>query len=386
MKNKIEFPAGRNGSLFSATRKIAASLLVASLGSFFVAGVVNAQEAAPPPPPGVLVEPARDEVIEEERVFAGRTEAISQVALIARVGGFLEPLEFKEGQNVKRGELLYVIQQEPYEFAVEQSQANLESAQAKVDLAKVDFDRKQQLVNRDTISVSELDTARANLKEANATLALRQADLKLSELDLSYTEIRAPLDGQVGTSTFKEGAYVNANSGTLATITSLDPIRVAFPVPQTLILQAQRADNIGADTTIIKLRLSDGNFYDYEGKLDFLEAEANPGTDTVTAHATFKNPDRMLFDNQLVDVVASAKDAKPVLVVSQSALLLDQEGPYVLKVNKEDVVEQQRITVVDQINGLVIVGSGLEKGDLVITSGIQKVRPGIKVNAQLAGQ
>ncbi|MES0870242.1 efflux RND transporter periplasmic adaptor subunit [Pseudovibrio sp. SCP19] len=385
MKNKIEFPAGRNGSLISSARKVATSFLVASLGSFLISGVVNAQEAAPPPP-GVLVEPARKEVIEEERVFAGRTEAISQVALIARVGGFLEPLEFKEGQTVKQGDLLYVIQQEPYEFAVEQSQANLESAQAKVDLAKVDFDRKEQLVNRDTISVSELDTARANLKEANATLALRQADLKLSELDLSYTEIRAPLDGQIGTSAFKEGAYVNANSGTLATITSLDPIRVAFPVPQALILQAQRADNLETDNILIRIRLSDGKFYQHDGKLDFLEAEANPGTDTVTAYAVFENPDHVLFDHQLVDVVANPKDAAPVLVVSQSALLLDQEGPYVLKVNNEDVVEQQRITVVDQINGLVIVGSGLEEGDLVITSGIQKVRPGIKVNAQLAGQ
>ena len=137
---------------------------------------------------------------------------------------------------------------------------------------------------------------------------------------------------------------------------------------------------------LIRVRLSDGKFYQHNGKLDFLEAEANPGTDTVTAYATFDNPDHVLFDRQLVDVVANAKDATPVLVVSQSALLLDQEGPYVLKVNKEDVVEQQRITILDQINGLVIIGSGLAKGDLVITSGIQKVRPGIKVNAQLAGQ
>ncbi len=326
------------------------------------------------------------EVIEEERVFAGRTESISQVDLIARVGGFLEPLEFNEGQTVERGDLLFVIQQEPYEFAVEQSRATLESAQARVDLAQVDFDRKQQLVNRDTISVSELDTARANLKEANATLALRQADLQLSQLDLSYTEIRAPLDGQIGTAVFQEGAYVNASSGTLATITSLDPIRVAFPVPQTLIIQAQRANNLETDELLIRLRLSDGKYYEHNGRLEFLEAEANPGTDTVTTYAVFDNPDHVLFDQQLVDVVVKAKDAAPVLVVSQSALLLDQEGPYVLKVNQEDVVEQQRITVVDQINGLVVVGNGLNDGDLVITSGIQKVRPGIKVNAQLAGQ
>ncbi len=384
MKNKLEFPAIWNGSLLSSTHKVALAFVTASLGTFLIFSASVAQEVSPPA--GVIVEPAREEVIEEERVFSGRTEAISQVALIARVGGFLEPLEFKEGQTVKQDDLLFVIEQEPYEFSVEQSQANLESAQAKVDLAKVDFYRKEQLVNRDAISVSELDTARANLKEANATLALRQAELKLSELDLSYTEIRAPLDGQIGTAAFTEGAYVNASSGTLATITSLDPIRVAYPIPQAMILQFQQPRNMAADNLLIRLRLSDGKFYKHNGKLDFLEAEANPGTDTVTAYAIFENPDHVLFDQQLVDVVAHAKDAAPVLVVSQSALLLDQEGPYVLKVNKEDVVEQQRIGVVDQINGLVIVGSGLEKGDLVITSGIQKVRPGIKVNAQLAGQ
>ncbi|KZL19246.1 Efflux pump periplasmic linker BepF [Pseudovibrio axinellae] len=384
MKNKKRTSSSRNGQLSFSARNFSLLPLLVCLSVVFVPGAVTAQET--PPPPGVIVELVRMQSIEEERVFAGRTEAISQIALIARVGGFLEPLEFKEGQNVKRGDLLYVIQQEPYEFAVAQSQANLESAQANVDLAQLDFNRKQQLVSRDTISVSELDVARANLKEANATLALRQADLKLSELDLSYTEIHAPLDGQIGTSAFKQGAYVTANSGTLATITSLDPIRVAFPVPQSIILQAQRLDNIGTDNTLIRLQLSDGKFYMHNGKLDFLEAEANPGTDTVTAYATFENPEHMLFDSQLVDVVVSAKDAKPVMVISQSALLLDQDGPYVLKVDKEDVVKQQRISVVDQIQGLVIVGSGLKEGEQVITSGIQKVRPGIKVNAQLAGQ
>ncbi|SDR21434.1 efflux RND transporter periplasmic adaptor subunit [Pseudovibrio sp. Tun.PSC04-5.I4] len=384
MKNQKEFPVGWDVKLLTMARKTTFVLFAAALGGLVVTQQAVAQQA--PPPPGVIVEAVRDEVIEEERVFSGRTDAISQVALIARVGGFLEPLEFKEGQNVKQGDLLFVIQQQPYEYAVEQSEANLESSQAKVDLAKVDFDRKKQLVDRDTISVSELDTARANLKEANADLALRQADLKLSKLDLSYTEIRAPLDGQVGTAAFKEGAYVTANSGTLATITSLNPIRVAFPVPQALILQGQREQNIEAHDYLIRLRLSDGKFYKSNGRLDFLEAEANPGTDTVTGYATFDNPDRVLFDQQLVDVVVTVQNAKPVLVTSQAALLLDQKGPYVLKVNKEDVVEQQRINVVDQINGLVIIGSGLEKGDLVITSGIQKVRPGIKVNAQLAGQ
>lgn len=361
----------------------------AALASIITASTflpAQAQEQAAPPPPGVIVEEARMQIIEGERTFAGRTEAISKVDLIARVGGFLEPLQFEEGHTVKQGDLLFIIQQQPYIYAVEQSEANLESAQAQVDLAQVDYDRKKRLVERDTISVSELDTARANLKEAQATLALRQADLSLSKLDLSYTEIRAPLDGQIGTAAYKEGAYVTANSGTLATITSLDPIRVAFPVPQALILNAQRNNKWEFPELTIRLRLSDGKFYSQSGELEFLDSVANPGTDTVTARVVFVNPEHLLFDQQLVDVVVSVKNPEPTLVVSQAALLLDQQGPYVLIVDKDNVVQQKRITVIDQIEGLALVGSGLQEGELVITSGIQKVRPGIKVNAQLAGQ
>lgn len=361
------------------------ALLAASIMIGGLSGTALAQQGQQPAP-AVIVEEVKEQVVSEERIFAGRTEAVSRVDLIARVGGFLEPLKFKEGQRVEKGQVLFEINQEPYQFAVEQRQANLESAQAKVDLAKLDFDRKQRLVDRDAIAVSELDVARATLKEAEATRALREADLELAKLDLSYTEIRSPSNGIIGSATFKEGAYVTAASGTLATVTALDPIRVSFPVPLDLIIQAQRNDMQNTSNLRLRIRLSDGKFYDHEGTLEYFDATANPGTDTVTARAEFPNPDRMLFDRQLVDVVAAERDAQPQLVISQASMLLDQEGPYVLIVNDKDEVEQRRITIGQQVQGIVVVNSGLEAGEQVITSGIQKVRPGQVVNARLAGQ
>ncbi|MTI17690.1 efflux RND transporter periplasmic adaptor subunit [Rhodobacteraceae bacterium RKSG542] len=350
----------------------------------FAQDAENAQAAAPRP--GVIVEEVRKEKIENQRVFAGRTEAVARVELIARVGGFLDPLKFSEGQIVEEGQTLFVIQKAPYEFAVEQRKANLESAKAQLDLAKLDFDRKEKLVARDTVSVSELDVARANQQEAQANVDLRQADLSLAELDLSYTEIKSPMKGKVGTARFKDGAYVTSQSGTLATVTKLDPMRVAFPVPQALMLQGQRLRVSNEDMAKLTLRLSDDSIYNHEGKIEYFDAVANPGTDTVTVHALFPNPDGLLFDQQLVDVIAEQRDTAPVLVVSQAALLIDQDGPYVLLVNDEDKVEQRRISVADQVQGKVIVQNGLKEGDLVITSGIQKVRPGVEVNAKLAGQ
>ncbi|MDD7909913.1 efflux RND transporter periplasmic adaptor subunit [Pseudovibrio exalbescens] len=370
---------------FSIRQNLVSLAFATVIGLGVMSSPVAAQQGEAPKP-AVVVEPVTTQVVEEERIFAGRTEAISRVDLIARVGGFLEPLKFKEGQSVKKGDVLFVIRQDPYQFAVEQAQANLESAQAQVDLAKLDFDRKQRLVDRDTVAVSELDVARANLKEAEAARSLREADLELAKLDLSYTEILAPTDGIIGSATFKEGAYVTAASGTLATVTSMDPIRVTFPVPQDLIIRSQRNNYESTENLVLRIRLSDGEFYEHEGRLEFLEATANPGTDTVTARAQFPNPDRMLFDRQLVDVVASPKDAEPQLVISQAAMLLDQEGSFVLVVNDKGEVEQKRITIGEQVSGLVIVRSGLEEGDQVITSGIQKVRPGQVVDARLAGQ
>ncbi len=346
----------------------------------------SAKQMPGAPAPGVLVEEARLQTLETEHVFSGRTEAISRVSLIARVGGFLKPLKFSEGALVKKGEPLFEIERGPYKFAVDQANANVQSAQAKVDLAQLEYDRKKLLVEKDSISVSELDVARASLKEARAALSLREAELALRELDLSYTTISAPMDGKVGTSAFKSGAYVTASSGELATITSLDPIRVSIPVTQGMISRLQLQNTEELNNYQIQLRLTDRSVYSEEGEMDYLSAQANPETDSVDARIVFPNPDHRLFDRQLVDVLISRKNAPKQLIVSQAAMLLDQDGTYVLKVDAEGIVEKRPVAVGEQRRGLVIIKSGLSEGDQVIVAGSQKARPGSKVTAKVVGQ
>ncbi|WP_310621528.1 efflux RND transporter periplasmic adaptor subunit [Flexibacterium corallicola] len=370
-------------SNISLIRTLVFQLLVISL--LLSSSPISAQ-GQQQPTPAVIVEQAKMETLNNERIYAGRTESVAKVDLIARVGGFLQPLEFKDGQLVKADEVLFVIEPGPYKYKVDQAQANLNSAKAKYDLANIEFKRKQQLVARNAISVSELDVAKANLQEAQAVVEQRNSELELANLDLSYTQIKAPMAGKVGAARYKEGAYVTADSGTLATVTALDPMRVAFAVPQDVILWAQRHKVNKADKLLIRLRLSDGSTYDQPGEMEYIDAQANPGTDTVTVHALFPNKNFSLFDSQLVDVIVSVKNAVPVLTVPQTALLVDQEGPFVLLVNKENTVEQRRIIISNQQDGKVVVASGLKEGDAVITAGIQKVRPGIKVTAKIAGQ
>ncbi|MTI18197.1 efflux RND transporter periplasmic adaptor subunit [Rhodobacteraceae bacterium RKSG542] len=366
-------------------RALTALALAVAIPSSILHSPASAQSPTNAAAPGVLTEEVKLQTLDANHVFSGRTEALAQVSLIARVGGFLEPLQFVEGSFVKRGAPLFKIEQAPYEFAVAQAKANVESAQAQVNLAQLNYDRKKQLVEKDTISVSELDVVRANLKEANAALALREAELALRELDLSYTQVTAPMDGKVSTSPYREGAYVNSASGELATITSLDPIRVSFPISQGLMPNFYGADSAALSPYRLQLRLTDGSIYEHDGSLDHFSADANPATDSVTARAVFPNPDLHLFNKQLVDIIISRRDAPTEMIVSQAALLMDQSGTYVLKVNTDGVVEKAPVAIGRQSRGLVVIKSGLTEGDQVVVAGSQKARPGTKVNPTLVG-
>ena len=336
--------------------------------------------------PSVGIEIVRREPLHSERVFSGRIEAIAHVDLIARVDGFIEPLRFNEGQAVKEGEVLFVIRQDTYNFKLEQARAALISSEAQLEHKRLDLDRKEQLVERQAIPVSEVDISRADLREAEADVLLKKAELDLAELDLSYTEIKAPMDGRIGIAAFKQGAYVTNESGTLATVTALDPMRVAFPVPQDILGRWQASNVLENEATEVRIRLRDGSYYPLHGKIEFIDTEANEGTDSVTVRALFPNPDGALFERQLVDVTASPGDRQSSLVISELALLIDDSGPYVYLVNEEGTVEQRRIKVADQFGGRIIVSEGLLENEKVVTAGLQKIKPGDAVHSQLSGR
>jgi membrane fusion protein (multidrug efflux system) len=335
-------------------------------------GTPQKKQAAPP---SVITETASLQDVEEERSFTGRIEAIDKVQVRARVQGFLKARLFTEGAEVKAGDLLLEIEPEPFDLAVSQAEANLASAEAALTLAQQTFKRSQELADRDTAPKATLDSARSGLLQAQASVKARQAELQAAKLNLSYTRITAPMDGRVGRSAFAVGNLVGPDSGALVQLVKQDPVYVTFPIPQRLLLQVRKSGQTG-DSVYVKLRLSDGSFYDGVGSIAFVDVQATSSTDSVTIRASMPNPKRLLVDQQLVEVFVIRKEPERKLLISQSALLLDQQGPYVLAVGSDNRVAIKRIKTGEQRGPRIIVDSGLSDGDRVIVSGHQKARPG----------
>lgn len=342
--------------------------------------------AAQPAPstPAVTVMRVEQRSITPSASFTGRIEAKDSVDLRARVEGFLERRLFEEGQEVKVGDLLFVIEKAPYEAAIEVVEAAIARAQATLDLAELERRRQEELVRRRATAQAVLDQAIAKAAEARADLRRQQADLTQAELNLSYTDVKAPIDGRIGRTAFSVGDFVGPASGTLATIVSQDPMYVTFPVTQRQLLEVRKgSEEAGIDPheVTIKVRLADGSIYGEAGKINFVDVRGDPGTDTVQVRATLPNPERLLVAGQLVSVIAETAEPRPALVVPQAAVQIDQAGRFVLRVDQDDKVQVQRITVGDEREGVYVVESGLKEGERIITEGLQKVQPGMTVNA-----
>lgn len=340
-------------------------------------------QTAPPPPPSVVVAPAELKDLTNTRTFSGRVEAIDKVEVRARVQGFLKARLFEEGADVKKDELLYQIEPDTFQLAEQQAEANVVSAEAAVTLANQTFDRMRALASRNNVARASLDEAAANLAQSQANLQARKADLGTARLNLSYTKISAPMDGRIGRSAYSVGNLVGPSSGPLVMLVAQDPIFVRFPVPQWLLLQVQKIGE-GADSVYVQLHLGDGSLYPHKGHIQFADVQASAATDSVEVRASIPNPEQLLVDEQLVNVEVVRKAPEEKLVMQQAGLLLDQQGAYALVVDKDDTVRIKRLIVGEQRGSVIVVKSGLEKGDRVIVSGHQNARPGGKVAPQMA--
>jgi membrane fusion protein (multidrug efflux system) len=362
----------------SFPRRLGRIALIA-LAAAGASGAAHAQSSpAGMPPPSVVVETVRLYDVADEASFIGRVQAIDKVAIRARVDGFLAARGFNEGGEVKKGDKLFTLERAPYEAALAAAKANLASAEAGLELAQATYARTKELADRGTSSISTLDDATSKLSQARASVQAQQAALTKAELDLSYTEILAPMDGRTGRATYSVGEYVSTSSNPLVTLVRQDPMYVAFPVPQRVLLAVRKEGRDRSDV-VVRLKLPDGSTYDQDGVIKFAEVETNAGTDTVTIRAELPNPKRLLVDQQIVGVRVMSKNPEHKLLVSQSAIMLDQQGAYVLAVTQDNKVEIRRVEVGDQRGARIVVNGGLAEGDRVIVSGHQKVRPGIVV-------
>jgi membrane fusion protein (multidrug efflux system) len=361
-------------------------LLVLILGIFPI--TARAQPAPGGPPAVGVVRVARQEITQSNE-FVGRIQSIGRVSLVARVSAFLEKREFVEGAEVKQGDLLYLLEQPPFQAQVDFNKANVAQLEAQHTFAEKQLERAEYLLKTPAGQQQNVDQTLSNERSLAAQIASAQAQLETAEINLGYTEIRAPIDGKISATAVTEGNVVSPTSGTLATLVSQDPMYVNFPVAvrTALELRDKYVPKGGFNAVVIRLRLPNGKIYKEVGHLDYVSPTIDQNTDTITLRGVVPNPVlvaakpgqptlRELSDQEFVTVLLEGVQPVAVLAIPRTAVLSDQQGDYVYVVDAQNRAQVRRIQLGQSTPQTAVVTSGLEQGELVISEGVQRARPG----------
>lgn len=332
------------------------------------------------PPPLVTVAVVTEQDVNPSAEYVGHVEAIQNVDLRARVEGFLEQVKFKEGSDVNAGDLLYVIEQAPYQARVDVDKAKVAQAEAILTKAR-QYLHRVRAVSSGLVSATNIDDAVAEELRARAQLQGAKANLELSELDLGYTTVKAPIKGRIGRTAFTKGNLVEPDSGPLARIVQLDPIRVVYSISENDLAAVKAAIGNSSPgkknlTLMPRIKLPSGEIFKTAGHVDFVDNIVDAKTGTIAIWAVFDNHDGLLLPGQYVTVLVSRSQGKQLPVVPQAAVQEDRDGRYVLVVDSENRVIQRRITTGPVVHTQWAVESGLAAGEMVIVQGVQKVQPG----------
>ncbi len=368
---------------------------IAALAVLVGAGGCKPGAQGPPPgmggTPTVTVATVEQRAIPDEVSFVGRIGAKNRVDIRAQVQGILMEQAFEDGADVKAGDVLFQIEKVDYEAALNSAKAQVASAEANKDKADRYLERLKS-VKSGGVSATELEQAEIDARTAQASLDQMVVAQQVAEVDLKRTEITAPIDGQIGKAMVDAGNLVDSSTGTLATIVQTDPIRVQHALSERFLTEAlQSLSDRDPDlppireTLIPRIVLSTGEKYPHDGKIVFLDNEVGSTTGTIQAEAEFPNPDGLLKPGQFVDLIVQRGEPVDRVTIPQSAVQQDQQGHFVLVVGGEGDVVQRRVTAGDRVEVDWIIEKGLTAGEKVIIQGIEKVRPGAKVNAVEAG-
>ena len=368
-----------------------------------IAGCAPANRYQEPPPPMVDILDAVNIPIQDELNFTGTTRSRATVDLRAKVTGYLKEIRFKDGQLVKKGDLLFVIERDPFQRELEARQADLKRAQAGLILAEANQRRTEKLRTENATTQQQLDVVLAEKATSEANVAAALASVRQTELNLDYTEILAPMDGRIGRHLVDEGNLVQSGTMSLAIIEAYTPINIYYYVsePDVLHIMTMIREGLIKSPEEEAPRLFMGLFtdkdYPYEGKLNFRETGVDPGTGTILRRAEFANESGSLIPGLFVRLKAPLGDKRPRVLIEDIAIMTDQSGDSVFVVQRRPKADRKTGKLIEppefeyfaskrpvklgvRFKHLRIIDSGLEAGEWVITAGVQKARDGSPVN------
>ncbi|NVF14954.1 MULTISPECIES: efflux RND transporter periplasmic adaptor subunit [Halomonadaceae] len=366
-------------SRFASSRTVILFLLLTALLTGCEAKSEEAAAPSSPPPPEVDVAEIIAQPVVLSESFTGRVEAAETVALRARVSGYIQEVAFEEGELVEQGDLLFLIDQRPYQARVGAAQADLAQAKSQLAQAASEAERARVLLGRQAISQEVHDQRQAALNNARAMVDAAEAALDTAELDLEYTHITAPVSGRAGRAMVTRGNLANADQSLLTTLVSIDPVHVYFEADEQAAFASQTL-LIGDMPNSLTIELGGDPQRQYTGALDFIDNHLNPNTGTLQFRAVLANPDGRIRPGEFARVEMPIARLEQALLVDRKAILTDQDRRYVYVVDANNRAERRQVTTGRQVAEQTVITEGLTAGDRVIVNGVQKVfMPGMEV-------
>ncbi len=328
------------------------------------------------PDPTVSIQEIQEESVIRNYEAPGRVVSKYRVDVLARISGYLQKSYFKEGDFVKQGQVLFLIEPAEYSNAANVAGANVKNLTAQLVYAEKQLARSAELVKKDYIAKAQYDQMLSNRDSLKAQLASAKASYNDAQRNLSYTNVKSPVDGKVGIINVTVGNYVSPTTGALTTINSTNPIYVTFPLDSKDFQSLAASDGGANKNRKVELIMSNGSKYPLKGVQDFQDNKVDTSTGTVTMRATFENPDNALIHGEFVTVKLYANKPVNVPVAPVTAVLENQAGKYVYKLDEQDLPQLVYVKTGEQVGHNWIITEGLQKGDRIITEGLQKVTPG----------
>ncbi|HEY4210291.1 MAG TPA: efflux RND transporter periplasmic adaptor subunit [Steroidobacteraceae bacterium] len=389
----------RNSSILahrSATpRALAVLASLAAVVALTLAGCAKnaaaesaAAGAGAPPAPQVTVAQVVQKSVTEFDEFTGRFEAVERVEIRPRVSGYISSVNFDEGHEVKKGDVLFVIDPRPYDAEYKRAKAQVDQAHTQLTLAKSERERATKLLDSHAISKEEFDTRVAGSEQAAANVEAAQAALDTAELNVTFTKVTAPISGRISRALVTTGNFVTNGQTELTTLVSLDPIYVAFDNDEQGFLKytkqahdGDKASTRGSQTSVL-VGLADEQGYDHKGVMVFVDNALDPATGTIRSRAKLDNHDRLFTPGLFARVKLLGRDQYTALLINDSAVGTDQGVKYVFVVGADNKVAYRPVKLGPVVDGLRVIREGLNQGETIIVNGLQRVRPGVSVSPE----